>query len=97
MVQYHTGQEMHESREALKFGLKITAYMKKECDRLAAEHGIKLPLEQTPAESTAYRFAKLDLKEYPEQAGTVVKGNKDTNNVYYTNSTYLTSERMSAP
>jgi ribonucleoside-triphosphate reductase len=89
MVQYHTGQEMHESREALKFGLKITAYMKKECDRLAAEHGIKLPLEQTPAESTAYRFAKLDLKEYPEQAGTVVKGNNDTNNVYYTNSTYL--------
>ena len=89
LVQYHFGQEMHESREALMFGLKVIAFMKIEAKRLSEEYNIKLPLEQTPAESTAYRFAKLDMKEYPLQASSVVKGNKGTGELYYTNSTYI--------
>ncbi|MCL2607775.1 MAG: anaerobic ribonucleoside-triphosphate reductase [Methanomassiliicoccaceae archaeon] len=89
LVQYHFGQEIHESKEALMFGLKVIAYMKKESERLSTEYKIKLPLEQTPAESTAYRFAKLDLKEFPQQAGSVVKGNRETGELYYTNSTYI--------
>ncbi len=89
MVQYHTGQQMHESKEALKFGLKIIATMKTEAEKLGNEHGLKMPLEQTPAESTAYRFARLDMKYYPLQAPTVIRGNKSTGEVYYTNSTYL--------
>lgn len=89
LVQHHMGQEIHESREAQMFALKVIAHMKKECDRLGKEHGLKVALEQTPAESTAYRFAKLDLKEFPEEAGAVIKGNRETNEVYYTNSTYL--------
>ena len=89
LVQYHFGQEMHESKDALMFGLKVIAFMKKEAERLSKEYNIKLPLEQTPAESTAYRFAKLDMKEYPLQATSVVKGNKGTGEVYYTNSTYI--------
>ena len=48
-----------------------------------------MPLEQTPAESTAYRFAKLDMKYYPLQSATVIRGNKSNGEVYYTNSTYL--------
>ena len=89
LVQYHFGQEIHESRQAQMFALKVIAYMKKEADRLGKEYGIKLALEQTPAESTAYRFAKLDLKEFPEQARTTVKGNLSDGEVYYTNSTYI--------
>jgi ribonucleoside-triphosphate reductase len=89
LVQYHFGQEIHESKEALMFGLKVIAFMKKEADRLSKEYNIKLPLEQTPAESTAYRFAKLDTKEYPLQSSSVVKGNKGTGELYYTNSTYI--------
>ena len=89
LVQYHFGQEMHESREALMFGLKVISFMKMEAQRLSAEYNIKLPLEQTPAESTAYRFAKLDMKEFPLQASSVVKGNKGTGELYYTNSTYV--------
>ena len=89
LVQYHFGQEIHESKEALMFGLKVIAFMKKEADRLSKEYNIKLPLEQTPAESTAYRFAKLDMKEFPLQASSVVKGNKGTGELYYTNSTYI--------
>ncbi|MBC7107634.1 MAG: anaerobic ribonucleoside-triphosphate reductase [Methanomassiliicoccales archaeon] len=89
MVQYHTGEQMHESKDALRFGLKVIAAMKTEADRLAAELGIRMPLEQTPAESTAYRFARLDMKYYPLQAPTVIRGNKSTGEIYYTNSTYL--------
>jgi len=89
MVQYHTGEEMHESKDALRFGLKVIAAMKKEAERLGEENDIRMPLEQTPAESTAYRFAKLDMKYYPLQAPTVIRGNRNTGEVYYTNSTYL--------
>lgn len=89
LVQYHTGEELHESKEAMMFGLKVISHMKMEVDRLGKEHNLKLPLEQTPAESTAYRFAKLDMKEYPLAASAVVKGDKATGELYYTNSTYM--------
>ena len=89
MVQFHTGKEMHESKEALMFGLKAIAYMRKETERLSEKSGLKLTLEQTPGESTVYRLAKLDLRDYPKEAGSVVKGNRDAGEVYYTNSSYL--------
>jgi len=89
MVQYHTGKQMHESKDATKFGLKVIAEMKKEAEMLGEQYGIRMPLEQTPAESTAYRFAKLDAKYYPLQAPTVIRGNRNTGEIYYTNSTYL--------
>ncbi len=58
LVAYHTGHQMHESKDSLKFGLKVIAEMKKESETLGEQYGIKMPLEQTPAESTAYRFAR---------------------------------------
>ena len=87
LVQYHTGEELHESQKAIKFGLKVIAYMKLLTDRFSQKYGMRFVLEQTPAESTAYRFAKLDLQKYPEQAGKVIKGDKAQGEVYYTNST----------
>jgi ribonucleoside-triphosphate reductase len=89
MVQIHTGQELHESTEAFKFGLKIIAYLHLKTKELAKEYNMKFVLEQTPAESTAFRFAKLDLEHFPKEAEKVVKGNLRDNSVYYTNSTYL--------
>ncbi|WP_019176929.1 anaerobic ribonucleoside-triphosphate reductase [Methanomassiliicoccus luminyensis] len=89
MVQYHTGEQLHESTAAMKFGLKVISYMKNEAERIGAEYGLKMPLEQTPAESTAYRFAKLDMKYFPLQSPTVIRGNKSNGEIYYTNSTYL--------
>jgi len=89
MVQYHTGEQMHESTDALKFGLKVIANMKKDAEELGREYDIRMPLEQTPAESTAYRFARLDMKYYPLQAPTVIRGTKNNGEVYYTNSTYM--------
>ena len=87
LVQYHTGEELHQSDKAIKFGLKVIAYMKLLADRFSQKFGMRFVLEQTPAESTAYRFAKLDLQKYLEKAGKVIKGNIDQGEVYYTNST----------
>jgi ribonucleoside-triphosphate reductase (formate) len=87
LVQYHIGEELHESNKATKFGLKVIAHMKLVADRFNQKYGMRFVLEQTPAESTAYRFAKLDLQKFPAQAGKVVKGQKSKGEVYYTNST----------
>lgn len=89
LVQYHMGQELHESDDALRFGLKVIAHMKLMSDKLGRRYGMKFVLEQTPAESTAYRFAKLDTADYPAQSRNTVKGNFSLGEIYYTNSTYF--------
>ncbi len=88
LVQSYLGQELHESDTALRFGLKVIAHLNLACQRYSKELGMKFVLEQTPAESTAYRMAKLDLSHFPLQAQKVVKGTPDTGGAYYTNSTY---------
>lgn len=97
MVQAHIGQELHESREALRFGLKIIAAMKLQCERLSERYGMRFVLEQTPAETTAYRFAKLDLKWFSREAPEVVKGSIKSGEVYYTNSTQLNTSATIDP
>jgi len=92
MVQYHTGMELHQSQEALKFGLKVVAHMNLTCKRLSQEYGINLVLEESPAESSGYRLAKLDTKYYPTQALRVLKGGLDNDEFYYTNSVHLNVE-----
>lgn len=89
MVQFHTGQELHQSDEAFRFGLKVIAHLHLRTKEMAKEYGMKFVLEQTPAESTAYRFAKLDAEQYPREAERVLKGNHKDGSVYYTNSTYI--------
>ncbi|MDD3472650.1 MAG: anaerobic ribonucleoside-triphosphate reductase [Syntrophaceae bacterium] len=93
MVQYHTGEELHESDEAVKFGLKVIAHMNLAAAKLSQFYNMRFVLEQTPAESTAYRFAKLDMKLFPE-AHSVVKGDLSRDEIYYTNSTLY---NVSAP
>jgi ribonucleoside-triphosphate reductase len=89
MVQVHKGQQLHESDEAIRFGLKVIAYLKLLCDKMSRKHSMRFVLEQTPAESTAYRFAKLDLREFSPRSGHVVKGDISRGEIYYSNSTYL--------
>lgn len=89
MVQYHFGEQLHESPEAFKLGVKIISQMNLWTQQLSKQYGIKFILEQTPAESTTTRMARLDLKNYYSQAHNIVKGNQDSGEVYYTNSTQL--------
>jgi len=89
MVEFHLGKELHEDAEALRFGLKVISFMKLKCQELSEKYDLHFVLEQTPAESTAYRFAKLDLDHYPQQTMRVVKGKLEAREIYYTNSTYF--------
>jgi ribonucleoside-triphosphate reductase (formate) len=89
MVQHHLGKELHEDMEAFKFGLRVVAEMRWECQRLSEQYKLRFLLEQTPAESTAYRMAKLDMQFYPKETMETVKGRGETGSIYYTNSTYM--------
>jgi len=91
VVQAITGKELHEDGTALEVGLDIIAYMYLSCQKLSKEHKMTIALEQTPAESTAYRFAKLDLEKYPE-AKKLIKGDHKTGSIYFTNSTHIAAD-----
>ncbi len=97
LVRIHRGKQLHDSSDALAFGLEVTAHMKKETERLGAKHGRRFILEQSPAETTAYRFARLDLKYYSPEAGHFVSGNMAKGEVYYTNSTHLHASASVSP
>jgi ribonucleoside-triphosphate reductase len=97
MVQYHLGKQLHEGSDALRFGLRIISFMKVKCQEISEKYDLHFVLEQTPAESTAYRFAKLDMEHFPEQAKKVVKGNIGRKEIYYSNSTYFNVSHPMSP
>lgn len=92
LVESHIGSQLHESEAALKFGLKVTAYMNLECKKLSKKYGFKMVLEESPAESSAYRLAKLDMKYFPAETARVLKGSLLDDNYYYTNSIHLAAD-----
>jgi ribonucleoside-triphosphate reductase len=92
MVQFHTGRQLHESNDALRFGLKVIAHMSLVCERLSEKYGISIVLEESPAESSGFRLAKLDMKYFPKQAAGVVKGDIVGGEYYYTNSIHLATD-----
>jgi ribonucleoside-triphosphate reductase len=97
MVQSHLGKELHEDQSALRFGLKVISFMKLKCQELSEKYDLHFVLEQTPAESTAYRFAKLDLEHFPRAAAAVLKGSFENKEIYYTNSTYFNVSHPMSP
>ncbi len=89
LVKIRKGRQLHESDEALAWGLNLIGHMREEADRLSGINEMCFVLEQTPAETTAYRFARLDLKHFSPQSGRYVRGDLAKGEVYYTNSTHL--------
>ena len=90
-VHYITGQEMHESAEALDRGLRITGHMYLRCKEYTQKHGLTFKLEESPAESAARRLAKCDLHFFREDALPIYKGG-DEAYAYYTNSIHLSAD-----
>ncbi|WP_234970392.1 anaerobic ribonucleoside-triphosphate reductase [Methanohalophilus halophilus] len=100
MVQYHTGSQMHESKEAFKVAVRAMTEMEMHARKISEEHGVEIALARTPAETTCQRFGVSDLlhDEYREKAASVLKGDvessvarlKETHDlpVYYTNGTH---------
>jgi len=89
LVRIHLGKELHEAPEAGNFGLQVVECLHDEIKRLSKKFGMTFVLEQSPAETTAYRFARLDLKYFSPAAGRYVQGDIASGAVYYTNSTHL--------
>ena len=84
-----SGKELHEDEDTLKLGLKIMSAMYLKAKKLSAEHKLKVNLEESPAESTAYRLARVDCMNYPEAREYVLGDTEKMNNVFYTNSVHL--------
>jgi len=90
-VKFLFGKELHEDERMLDVGLRIISHMYLKARRLSKKYGMKLTLEESPAESAARRLAKSDLVFFRKEASQVVKGdNEDV--AYYTNSIHLAAE-----
>ncbi|MBI5459959.1 anaerobic ribonucleoside-triphosphate reductase [Methanobacterium sp.] len=71
--------------DSLKLGLKVIDYMNGRAQELKKDTGLRWTILQTPAESTAYRFATLDREKFGNNA--ITQG--DSEAYYYTNSSHL--------
>jgi ribonucleoside-triphosphate reductase len=76
------GSHHGESAEAQKMGLEIIGFMRRFCDKKAAETGLNFTLLATPAEGLSGRFVALDQARFG-----VIKGVTDKQ--YYTNSFHV--------
>ena len=101
MVQFHTGSQMHESKEAWKLAVRAMTEMEIYSKELSQRHCMTIALARTPAETVVQRFAVSDLlsEEFRDCAMKVVKGDLETAMtriqtnrdlpVYYTNGTHV--------
>ncbi len=70
--------------EAVKFSIDVLNHMRERLKDYQEKYGDLYNLEATPAESTAYRFAKHDKEKFPN----IITANMD-GTPYYTNSSHL--------
>lgn len=84
MLMAQTGAGL-EDPESNKLGHKVIQHINDRANQLKSETGLRWGVIQTPAESTAYRFATMDREKYPDQ----VICNGDSNASYYTNSSHV--------
>lgn len=76
-----------KSKAGHKFALEVLDFMREKIADYQEETGDLFNLEATPAESCAYRLAKVDVAEFGDKIYT--KGNQDGQAPYYTNSCHL--------
>jgi ribonucleoside-triphosphate reductase (formate) len=74
-----------ENDNARKFGLKVIEYINRKASELKEETGLRWSVLQTPAESTAHRFAMLDKEKF----GEIFVSQGAENSYYYTNSSHV--------
>ena len=68
-----------------EFTKRVLNHMRERLSDYQEQYGDLYNLEATPAESTAYRFAKHDLKHHPD----IITAGKGGEAPYYTNSSHL--------
>jgi ribonucleoside-triphosphate reductase len=78
---------LHETDDAYNLGIKILQRLSQRCVEFSVKHQKNFSLWEQPAESTASRFAELDLKYFKNKA--LPQGDLNIGSVYYTNSDHL--------
>ncbi len=74
------------NEKTLQFAKDVLNHMRTRLSDYQEMYGDLYNLEATPAESTAFRLAKHDLKYYPD---IITAGRKEGETPYYTNSSHL--------
>ena len=74
------------SKECQDFTIEVLNHMRERLSDYQEEYGDLYNLEATPAESTAYRLAKHDVKRFP---GIITAAKSCDDTPYYTNSSHL--------
>ena len=72
-------------KETQEFAKEVLNHMRDRLSDYQEMYGDLYNLEATPAESTSFRFAKHDLKKYPD----IITASEKSNAPYYTNSSHL--------
>ena len=72
-------------RETQQFTVKVLNHMRERLSDYQEQYGDLYNLEATPAESTTYRLAKHDKKDFPD----IITAAKPGQTPYYTNSSHL--------
>ena len=73
------------NKEAQEFAVECLNYMRGRLVKYQEQYHDLYNLEATPAESTSYRLAKHDKKNYPD----IITAGKEGETPYYTNSSHL--------
>ena len=71
--------------ETQKFTAEVLNHMRERLSDYQEHYGDLYNLEATPAESTSYRLAKHDVKQYPD----IITASEEKGVPYYTNSSHL--------
>ncbi|HON19562.1 MAG TPA: ribonucleoside triphosphate reductase, partial [Salinivirgaceae bacterium] len=75
--------------EGKEFAIEVLMFIREQLTEFQETTGNLYNLEATPAESTAYRFARIDTMQYPDIITANPKAFKAGADPYYTNSTHL--------
>ena len=73
------------NKEAVEFTKEVLNFMRNKLSDYQEQYGDLYNLEATPAESTSYRLAKHDKKNFPN----IITASNDSKTPYYTNSSHL--------
>lgn len=91
-VQHLSGKQLHDDEDIFRLGLKIISFMYFKAKDAEKRFGLKFSLEESPAESATRRLAKVDLRQFPEEAYNVIKGDIENDMYYYTNSIHFAAD-----
>jgi len=85
-VAAHMGMELHESKEAHNFAMRILIHCLDYCKQLTEETGINFAIWRQPGETMPGKFAQDDWNKFRNKA--VVQGDPRSGSAYYSNFTH---------